>query len=67
MFDVRGLLFDVAREHAVAYLRPEGERVRITCTRFSELKKYSSPLSLLVGPDKDGKWLIFEEISKSQP
>ena len=46
---------------------PEGDRVRINCTRFSELKKYSSPLSLLVGPDKDGKWLIFEEISESQP
>ena len=45
----------------------EGDRVRITCTRFSELKKYSSPLSLLVGADKDGKWLIFEEISESQP
>lgn len=46
---------------------PEGERVRITCTRFSELKKYSSPLSLLVGPGKDETWLIFEEISESQP
>lgn len=46
---------------------PEGDRVRITCTRFSELKKYSSPLSLLVGADKDGKWLIFEEVSESQP
>jgi len=45
----------------------DGDRVRITCTRFSELKKYSSPLSLLVGPDKDGQWLIFEEISESQP
>ena len=45
---------------------PEGDRVRITCVRFSKLK-YSSPLSLLVGPDKDGKWLIFEEISESQP
>jgi hypothetical protein len=45
----------------------EGDRVRITCTRFSDLKKYSSPLSLLVGSDKQGKWLIFEEISESQP
>jgi hypothetical protein len=45
----------------------EGERIRITCTRFSELKKYSSPLSLLVGAAVDGKWLIFEEISESQP
>jgi hypothetical protein len=46
---------------------PEGDRVRITSVRFSELKKYSRPLSMLVGPDKDGKWLIFEEISESQP
>jgi hypothetical protein len=46
---------------------PEGDRIRITCVRFSDLKKYSSPLSLLVGPDKEGKWVIFEEISESQP
>jgi hypothetical protein len=45
---------------------PEGERVRIKCQRFSELKKYTSPLSLLVGPSPDG-WLIFEELSESQP
>jgi hypothetical protein len=44
----------------------EGERVRIACTRFSERKKYSSPISLLVGPDA-GDWLIFEERSESQP
>ena len=46
---------------------PEGERVRITCSRFSDLKKYSSPLSLLVGADSNGQWLIFEEISESRP
>jgi hypothetical protein len=46
---------------------PDGDRVRITSVRFSKLKKYSSSLSMLVGPDKDGKWLIFEEISESQP
>lgn len=46
---------------------PEADRIRITCTRFSTLKKYSSPLSLLVGADKDGKWLISEEISESRP
>ena len=45
----------------------EGERVRITSTRFSELKKYSSPLSLLVGPAPGGQWLIFEELSESKP
>jgi hypothetical protein len=46
---------------------PEGERVRIKCTRYSELKKYSSPMSLLVGPGPKGDWLVFEEISESQP
>lgn len=45
----------------------EGERIRITATRFSNLKKYSSPLSLLVGQVKDGQWLIFEELSESRP
>ncbi len=46
---------------------PEAARVRITCTRYSERKKYSSPISLLVGAGKNGKWLIFEELSASQP
>lgn len=45
----------------------EGERIRITATRFSNLKKYSSPVSLLVGPSPEGKWLIFEELSESKP
>jgi hypothetical protein len=44
-----------------------GERVRITCSRYSELKKYSSPLTLVVGPAARGEWLIFEELSESQP
>jgi hypothetical protein len=45
----------------------EAERVRVTCTRYSERKKYSSPVSLLVGPAPKGEWLIFEELSESQP
>lgn len=45
----------------------EGERIRIQCTRFSALKKYSSPYSLLVGPDERGDWRIFEELSESRP
>lgn len=45
----------------------EGGKVRITASRFSNLKKYSSPLSLLVGPSPEGKWLIFEELSESKP
>ena len=50
----------------VSYTR-EGQRVRIKATRFSELKKYSSPISLLVGPSERGGWLIYEELSVSQP
>jgi hypothetical protein len=46
---------------------PEDGRVRISATRHSELKKYASPFSLLVGPGPDGSWLIFEEISESRP
>jgi hypothetical protein len=46
---------------------PEGTRVRIACTRYSQLKKYSSPISLLVGPGQAGDWLIFEERSESRP
>lgn len=45
----------------------EKGRVRIKATRYSNMKKYESPLELLVGPDKKGQWLIYEEISESQP
>lgn len=44
-----------------------GDRVRITCSRYSELKKYTSPLTLLVGSAPTGTWLIFEELSESRP
>jgi len=50
----------------VRYL-PEGGGVRITAKRFSEMKKYTSPLSLLVKADARGVWLIHEELSESQP
>mgnify|MGYP001259438672 CR=1 FL=1 len=45
----------------------EGDKFRVTATRFSNLKKYSSPLSLLIGRDKNDVWLIYEELSESQP
>ena len=41
--------------------------VRITATRFSELKRYSSPITLLVGPAEGEAWLILEEFSESRP
>jgi hypothetical protein len=46
---------------------PDGERVRIEATRYSELKKYSSPFVLVVGPAENGQWLILEEIGESRP
>jgi hypothetical protein len=45
----------------------EGDGVRIKATRYSELKKYSSPLSILVRPSPEGPWLIYEELSESRP
>jgi hypothetical protein len=43
----------------------EGDKVRIHVTRYLALKKYSSPMSMLVGPDPSGQWMIFEEDSES--
>lgn len=45
----------------------EGDNVRITATRFSELKKYSSKLVLVVGPNEKGDWQVCEEHSESRP
>ena len=45
----------------------EGSMVRIRATRFSNLKKYSSPISLVVAHDDTGHLLISEEISESRP
>lgn len=44
--------------------RLEDGKVRVTATRYSDLKKYSSPLSLLIA-QRSGRWLIVEEISES--
>lgn len=45
----------------------EGMGVRIMARRFSVMKQYTSPLSILVAPDSSGKWLIREELSESRP
>lgn len=45
----------------------EDDKVRITATRYSNLKKYSSPISLLIAPSEKGVWLISEELSESRP
>jgi hypothetical protein len=51
---------------AISYLR-EGSRVRIKAMRYAEMQKAVSPVELLVGPDADGHWRIFEELSESHP
>jgi hypothetical protein len=45
----------------------EGDQVRIESTRYSVRKGYTSPYSMLVGPDQGGKWRILEEHSESRP
>jgi hypothetical protein len=57
---------DISRYSGCTYAA-EGARVRILCARFSVLKNYTSPISLLVGPGPAGSWLIFEELSESRP
>ncbi len=42
-------------------------RVRIHATRYAINKNYSAPVILLVGPDNQGKWVILEEYSETQP
>ena len=42
----------------------EDGKVRVTATRYSDSKKYSSPISLLIA-QRSGRWLIVEEISES--
>lgn len=57
---------DVSRYSDVRYAI-EGDKVRITATRYSVMKDYSAPHTLLVGPDTDGTWRILEESGESRP
>jgi len=45
----------------------EGDKIRIRATRYSKLKNYSFPYSLLVGEDENGNWLIYEENLETKP
>ena len=57
---------DTGRLSSVTY-SPEQTGVRVNAIRYSDLKQYSSPLSLLIGPDRNGDWCILEELSESRP
>lgn len=51
----------------IAFQVNGGGTVSIKAARYSELKKYTSPLEITVAPDEEGKWQIIEELSESQP
>jgi hypothetical protein len=57
---------DLSRYSGCTYAA-EAARVRVVCARFSVLKDYTAPISMLVGPGPGGAWLIFEELSESRP
>jgi hypothetical protein len=42
-------------------------RIKVTANRYSNLKKYTSPISWTLEQDKKSNWLIIEEISESRP
>ncbi|UCH49743.1 MAG: hypothetical protein JSU95_08280 [Betaproteobacteria bacterium] len=44
----------------------EGEFIRIDALRYSEMRKRTTPFSIVVGPSSGGKWLIYEESSESR-
>ena len=58
---------DVSTYTNDTYAMEGSNRVRINVTRYSSIEKVSSPVSMLVGPDATGKWLIYEELSESHP
>jgi hypothetical protein len=45
----------------------EAAGVRVQITRHSALKNHTSPMSLLIGPDESGRWLVLEEKTESIP
>jgi hypothetical protein len=56
---------DISNYTNDTYTVEGSNRVRIKVTRYSSIEKVSSPVSMLVGPDATGKWLIYEELSES--
>lgn len=57
---------DISTYSDVRYVQ-EGSNTRITASRFSELKNYTSPISILVGQCGNTGLAILEELSESRP
>jgi ketosteroid isomerase-like protein len=47
--------------------RQSGGDVIVTAQRYSELKRYTSPLTLVLRKSREGAWRIVEERSETQP
>jgi hypothetical protein len=45
---------------------PDGDRIRVRCIRYSELKQYASPFELVLMRG-GGRWRIVEEYSETRP
>ena len=57
---------DRNRYSKIAYKRA-GKNVKITAQRYSLLKQYTSPITIIVAPVAPKKWLIVEHYSESRP
>ena len=57
---------DKSNYSRVTYKRVGG-KVKISAQRYLLLKKYTSPLTLIVMPNSKKRWLIVEENSESRP
>jgi ketosteroid isomerase-like protein len=68
---IRNGMMELAKERGdtstykeVKFVEEEG-KVRITCSRYSEMKKYTSPLVLVIAK-RGERWVIVEEHSESK-
>ena len=57
---------DKNRYSQVTYQRV-GKKVKITGKRYSLLKKYTSPITIIIAPSASKKWLIVEEHTETRP
>jgi hypothetical protein len=55
-----------SRYKEIQYETVSGERVRVTAIRRALPKGYDSPIAWVVGPNAQGRWVIWEEVSESR-
>lgn len=57
---------EFSRYKEIQYQALSEERVRVTATRRAMSKGYDSPIAWVVGPNDQGRWVIWEEVSESR-